>query len=503
MRDGAWKKVAGLSAALLTWAGLNHAQAQQYDVGYLSQPQSQQVAYSQEEGIDEIADLRARLDRYEAELAALRGEGHTQFASDQGDINARLTALESNQGEKKEEAAKGEPKKIELIKKPEMKLIGRIFFDHCMFDEDGILTNSPTTNTGLLSDETGFRTIRIGASGQVYENVKAQVEFEFEGEETDFKDCYIELQELGYWGYTFRAGYFKEPFSLEELTGDSFTTFMERNIANTTFSPARSFGVSWYDYLAGDEDITWAFGVFRDNSRDDPVSRGSIADDNGAVCFTARLAGNPYYDEPSEGRCLTHLGAGYSFRNSPQSEGGDPEAATFVTRQELGSQPGYLEIAVDEENFHLFNAEAAFSSGPVGASSEIYMVNADGAEFWGTYVEGWYFLTGEARGYRRDIKAWDRCKPFEDFFCVRTANGICRGSGAWQLKARFSFVDLDDASVGAQAESGEQTNFSTGLNWYMNPYTRVMFDYVYNDIDRNGAGDGNPQFFGTRLQVDF
>ena len=37
--------------------------------------------------------------------------------------------------------------------------------------------------------------------------------------------------------------------------------------------------------------------------------------DNNDWCFDSRVAWLPYYDEPSNGRYLVHLGGSYSFRH--------------------------------------------------------------------------------------------------------------------------------------------------------------------------------------------
>ena len=101
----------------------------------------------------------------------------------------------------------------------------------------------------------------------------------------------------------------------------------------------------------------------------------------------------------------------------------------------------------------------------------------------------------------------DRTKINEPFFSVYTCDGICRGWGAWELKARYSYVDLNDGvNIG-----GRQEDFSTGVNWYLNSYCRIMFDYVHSISESQpatalgvaGATGGTANEFGTRFQIDF
>ena len=56
-------------------------------------------------------------------------------------------------------------------------------------------------------------------------------------------------------------------------------------------------------------------------------------------------------------------------------------------------------------------------------------------------------------------------------------------------------IDLNDGPI----EGGELANITVGLNWYLNPNVRIMFNYVHADIEDSGEAD----IFQTRFQVDF
>ena len=127
--------------------------------------------------------------------------------------------------------------------------------------------------------------------------------------------------------------------------------------------------------------------------------------------------------------------------------------------------------------------------------------------YTGTYIEAGYFLTGEHRGYKTSSMTFNRVKPFTNFFSVRTADGVCRGPGAWQVVGRFSYLDLSDGEAFSTAgsEHGRLNTFGLGLNWYLNPNMRVMANYVYNDVERtkNAVGDFNNYASGVRFQIDW
>ena len=47
------------------------------------------------------------------------------------------------------------------------------------------------------------------------------------------------------------------------------------------------------------------------------------------------------------------------------------------------------------------------------------------------------------------------------------------------------------AATGANIRGGEETNYTLGLNWYWNPYFRLMLNYVNADVDALTAAGAN------------
>ncbi len=138
--------------------------------------------------------------------------------------------------------------------------------------------------------------------------------------------------------------------------------------------PARNWGVSTFDHFEG-ECGTWAIGAFRTGSDD----FGDDVGDSGEWSATGRLTAAPWYDEPSEGRYLLHLGGGYSYR--------DPDSVSAVTGNGFARYASTPEIRMREDgvasvpNFvdtgnilasdiQLFNAEAALVYGALSIQAE-------------------------------------------------------------------------------------------------------------------------------------
>ena len=88
----------------------------------------------------------------------------------------------------------------------------------------GRIHNDAEASIGKFEDGNEFRRARIYMSGHIHRWLIFKTQYDFEDGEADFKDVYAGIQGLPCIG-TFRAGQFKEPFSLEELTSSRFITF--------------------------------------------------------------------------------------------------------------------------------------------------------------------------------------------------------------------------------------------------------------------------------------
>ena len=120
--------------------------------------------------------------------------------------------------------------------------------------------------------------------------------------------------------------------------------------------------------------------------------------------------------------------------------------------------------------------------------------------YHGGYAQLLYFLTGEHDNYNKQTAAFDRVIPHRNFYF---RNGGCEnGPGAWQVGARYNFLDLNDKSV----DGGILHNATLGLNWFLNPNLKFQFNYMATHRDAPLAGDlgdGWIHGFGIRTAHDF
>jgi phosphate-selective porin OprO and OprP len=415
-------------------------------------------------------------------------------------------------------------KQLDPIIKPTFTMHGRIYFDGVSYDDD------PDDKAFFHTDrnnETGFRTFRIGGNGNIYENLYYSIEFEIRGSTSaiSYKDIYMEQQNIPGIGH-FRAGHFKEPIGLEEDESDLYLTFMEKSPATKAFAPARNFGMMAWDTFDDCQDASWFTGVFAADSPDSPDSTGLWRSDNNDWVYDARVAVLPYYDEPSNGRYLVHLGGSYSFRHI----GGLTSGATynqnvaynplnglaqFATGPWVGSQaPIGLGAEFNTDEYNEVSAEFLTIWGAASLQAEYYEAIANnGQQFNGGYAQATYFLTGENRAYVKDLKVPGRVQPFEPFFWVDSCKGAICGKGAWELAVGYSWVDLTDGqdtvvtnpATSANRLRGFNNDVIVGVNWYQNPWSRVYFDYEHEMVDFVDANvpTSNANIFGVRWQIDW
>lgn len=379
--------------------------------------------------------------------------------------------------------------------RPTTRFTTQLQADALFFDQDA--ANQATV--GDLENGAVFRRARVGWCGE-YLLTEYRIEFDFAlSGRPHMLDVWLGWNDVPYLGRV-KVGHYFEPFSLERYSPNRFMTFMERSLIDQAFAPARNLGVMAGDNYA-QQNATWALGLFRANSD----VFGDDFGDAGEAAFTGRVTWLPWYDEPAEGRYLLHLGAAYSFRDA------DEQTARFFAQPEIRSHnhipptPFFVDTqAIPAHSHQLFGLEAAYVSGPFYLQWEYMCVpvarrGGDDPAFQGTYLYASYFLTGEHRPYRRDAGVFDRVMPFEEFFLVRTQRDVAAGWGAWELAARVSYIDLDSAGI----LGGELTELTAGLNWYMNPYTRIMINYAHARLDRQPVGDSSANLFGMRASFDF
>ncbi len=324
----------------------------------------------------------------------------------------------------------------------------------------------------IAAVETGteLRRARIDLQGYAWHIVNFRLEYDFATGEAEAQDVYIGLSKVP-WVQNIRVGHFKEPFELEQMTSNNDVTFMERGIPHALV-PARNTGLALFGSELG-ERMTWEGGVF---ALADNTGFGFGAADN--YDLTGRVTGLPWAADDAH---FVHLGLAYShqFRS-------DDFSLSYSQRPESHLYPVALVKTggVPTNGVDLLGAEAALVYGSFSAQGEynqsfVSIPGAADANVGGFYTFASYFLTGESRPYKRSRGHFDRVRPLHNL----AFDGS--GLGAWEIAARFSWLDLNSVGV----RGGQMADVTAGINWYLNPNVRVMFNYVHAHLQ--ATGDAN------------
>ena len=393
------------------------------------------------------------------------------------ELEKRYDALRTNEGGK-------ESKPVTV------KVGGRLEIDWGTFTQD-------TANIAVYGNKKNgcqIRRARLSAGGDIHQVGQYHVEYEFANDadsqvaspgtlqSTQFKTCFLGVRELPLLNQV-RVGFMKEPIGLEWNTSSRFIPFLERSIATMALIPKRNLGVGVSNW-SRDERTTWAFGVYRPETPNEPPVRTL---DHSGTAFTARVTRLPWYAPEAEGRGLFHIGMGYTVRGS------DDHTLDLGACEESKFGPAIVDTGDISgiQYWQILAPEVAFVYGPFAIQSEFYhmAVNRGGLGslgFNGYYSEVTYFLTGENRQFNTRAAKFGKVEPYEDFFRAGDRCGnVHTGKGAWEIAYRHAYVDLTSGPI----SGGRADCHTIGLNWYLNPNMRCMLNYVLTSAT---PGKGNP-----------
>jgi phosphate-selective porin OprO/OprP len=177
-------------------------------------------------------------------------------------------------------------------------------------------------------------------------------------------------------------------------------------------------------------------------------------------------------DVPAANRFL-HLGLSANYQYSATSD------LRYKSRPESYLAPVVIDTGnIDASGAATIAVEAAWVNGPFSLQGElihsfVQVNNGSTLNFGGFYGSASWYLTNFDFG---KAGAW----------------------GAVELAGRFSHTDLTDGSV----QGGRLNILMAGVNWYLNPHLRWMFDCGMGRVS-GGPLDGHMLIFQTRIGVDF
>ena len=348
-------------------------------------------------------------------------------------------------------------------------------------DVAGVNAPNSLVSRQKLGIGTEFRRAYIGFDGTIPGGFGYRVEADLANSGVDLTDVYLTYKASPQ--ITITAGQHKPFQSMEDMTSDLFTSFMERAAFNSAFGFERRVGLS--ATYTGKQVLVQA-GVFADDAKSLNTDSNNSYSVDGRVVFMPKL-----------GNAQLHLGASAHYRDFndwPNIAAYNARPFTHTTDLRLVSTPNIP--ATGETHYGL---EGAWVSGRFHATAESAWITARrpglaDPTFNGGYAEVGYLLTNDVSAYKNG--AYDRIRP-------KTPLGK-GGIGALQLNARYDWLDLNDAGV----IGGRQQVAGVSLVWIPTDYTRFVVNYGHLWLDDAAVAAGNSRSYnadtlGLRAQFDF
>lgn len=351
-----------------------------------------------------------------------------------------------------------------------------------------------------FNNGTAFRRARLGFEGTAFKWFNYRLEVDFAGNAVNITDAYLQYTKIPKTVLT--LGQHKAPFGLESNNSDNYNTFLERGMFTNAFGNAgaeRRIGLSFA--YAPKETINIAAGIFGDNeSIGRSIGTAVNRTPNESFGVNGRATWEPVFDTGK----IVHFGLSGFYRSSLK-------VADVANAVRLNDRPN---VRIDNGNIAdsgvitnansltYAGAEAAAVFGPVtlaGEAGRLWVDRQDGfsnPHFTGFYGYASYFLTGETRPFKGGN--FDRVRPFREL----GKDGL----GAFEVALRYDHIDLKHTPVLARA-GNQATTLTLGLNWYFNPYAKLMFNWIrfsgdntpLDPIGSKTKGDA----VATRLHLDF
>lgn len=346
------------------------------------------------------------------------------------------------------------------------------------FDARNYTSGSHPPNTFLI------RRARLFLDGRVAQYYEYKVEGDFaDTTSTLLRDGWIRVHRWD--AFQVQAGQFKEPFSQEELRSDQAQDFVERSMANS-LAPQRSPGIMVLGVVKKGI-FEYQAGLFNGKGT---LNLNTVGTPEGVVRVRfspARRRGNSWVNGLS-------FGTAFAIGRSP--------AGSSSLRGQTESK-SYSFFAPEKVSGSLYraNGEVTWIKGPFAIRSEFDHISqgrlglgASGSNLAPLDVNAFagqvtYLITGEKKPDNGAVV------PKKSLF------GDERGLGAWEVKFRYAFLDMNDHT----SNSNRANSMYFGTNWYLNRFVKNIVEAgveTYRDPLRT-PNPGDKKYFVVLDRVQF
>ena len=357
-----------------------------------------------------------------------------------------------------------------VAEKERLQISGQVLMDmdyyESFWDKNG---DSSNTSVELRNGRIQF-TYDFPAGWEAKLQVNA--EGDSSGSDVDLGSTYIRYTNWKIADIT--LGKIKEPLGMERNTRSSRVVTIEDSMMTTSFTPRKNWGIRLNDAT---KRRTWSLAATVEEDNDDGDD-GYKEDE--PIAVTGRFTFAPIHAEEQ----TLQFGISGSWRDWNEN------TFQIKNRAEVSSADRVVrsaEFAADNQT--VIGLEAAWSRNSLLLQAEYMATRVEEVEgpdwnYAGYYVTASYILTGEHRKLRKGKLG--AVKPIGD-------------SGAWELESRYSYVNLRDRGLGAEASIT-----TLGVNYYYGDDIKLMLAYLYPDIAGSvTSDDAGGHAISARVQILF
>lgn len=418
--------------------------------------QSALIALLKAKGVLDESDL-AQLQSPPAVVAAPVSQPSSPSSSE---VNDRLTRLEQEVSKKPPFTAGYE--EGFFVRSADgnfsLRLGGRVAF-HTLYQQE-----DTSQNDSFFTDRVRFYT-----EGNLYKYVQYKVEAEFASSAV-LRDAYLNIN------YDPRLnaqiGQYKIPFSYEELLSKRYLDLVERSaVTLSTVNPSRDIGVMAHGRFGGGL-LNYQLALLNGSGQ-------NRSDTNSAKDIAARFVLAPFVSQKDSSLAGFNVGGAVTFGHQPKGKsisGITPTGYEFFKavdvrgdRLRAGGHLAWIYGPYSLSGEYIYTAEERDKLGKNGEDLADFVT-------YGGYIGGTWLLSGEKKVFN---------KPNRPSLIFLDPTGKMEGWGSWELAARYEAFTLDNES-GSKPGALKRNVYEAarlGLNWYLNPWTRVSVEYIYSLFD--------------------
>ena len=330
-----------------------------------------------------------------------------------------------------------------------------------------------------LGDGVKIRRMRFAMKTLLYKHWTGEVDLDFAGGQLDVKDAFLGYKSDPHKIY-FKAGYFKEPISMETTTTSRYQTFIEEPYM-TAFAPARQLGfnVSKWDnsYLA-------VVGIhFNDVENAEVTTYSEDANKDFGTDEGYSLTAKGVFRPINKDNKLIHLGLSGSYR-TPKTSWEYAETFRISTRDMTNiNRKKYLDTddIPNVKSHMLIGGELAASFKNVKFASEYLYTKISrktGFEDYqasGLFASVSYLIFGGNYNYNEEEGEFTQITRGKDW-------------GDIEVAFRYDYINLNDKK--ANIMGGSANAYTGGVTYHVNPNVKFMLNYSYINHDRYANGKG-------------